>query len=531
MRFRCLVGVALLVVAAQAHADSTGRLTGLVRDETGAPLPGVSVQARPLEVGSERQATTGLDGRYALALAPGRYEVVFRLPSFATSVRSVAVSDGGRRARRRDSPDRTQRRRARDGAAYLSEPDRHRRAGQRPRRPGEARLRGRRDARSRSRRAPCTARARSSRPCPASSSASTAARARRTSTTSAASTSITGPTSPRAVAGVPVNMPTHAHGQGYSDNNFLIPELVSRRPVPEGYLLRGRGRLLRGGRRQRQLPEPARPSARSKLEGGEHGFRPCPLRGLARAAARATALRGRGVPQRRPVGRVPTTIASSTASCATRAATSRQRLQRDGDGLLRPLELDGPGRPSAPSTSGLHRPLRRASTRRTAARRTATASPASGARARGAGLTQVKAYGIDYALDLFSNFTYFLDDPVNGDQFEQKDARRVVGGERQPAVPRALVRPATRRASSGCRDATTHPHARPLPHRGAERLSTVRQDDVGQASGALFFQTSIQWTRHSGRWPGCAATSTTSTSRATIPGTPGAERDASRAPS
>jgi hypothetical protein len=29
------------------------------------------------------------------------------------------------------------------------------------------------------------------------------------------------------VAGVPVNLPTHAHGQGYSDVNFLIPELVS----------------------------------------------------------------------------------------------------------------------------------------------------------------------------------------------------------------------------------------------------------------------------------------------------------------
>ena len=26
---------------------------------------------------------------------------------------------------------------------------------------------------------------------------------------------------------MPVNMPTHAHGQGYSDLNFLIPELVS----------------------------------------------------------------------------------------------------------------------------------------------------------------------------------------------------------------------------------------------------------------------------------------------------------------
>ena len=29
------------------------------------------------------------------------------------------------------------------------------------------------------------------------------------------------------IAGVPVNMPTHAHGQGYTDLNFVIPELVS----------------------------------------------------------------------------------------------------------------------------------------------------------------------------------------------------------------------------------------------------------------------------------------------------------------
>ena len=28
------------------------------------------------------------------------------------------------------------------------------------------------------------------------------------------------------VDGVPVNMPTHAHGQGYTDINFVIPELI-----------------------------------------------------------------------------------------------------------------------------------------------------------------------------------------------------------------------------------------------------------------------------------------------------------------
>ncbi len=30
------------------------------------------------------------------------------------------------------------------------------------------------------------------------------------------------------VDGMPVNMRTHAHGQGYADLNFLIPELVGR---------------------------------------------------------------------------------------------------------------------------------------------------------------------------------------------------------------------------------------------------------------------------------------------------------------
>ena len=30
------------------------------------------------------------------------------------------------------------------------------------------------------------------------------------------------------VAGMPVNLRTHAHGQGYTDLNFIIPELISR---------------------------------------------------------------------------------------------------------------------------------------------------------------------------------------------------------------------------------------------------------------------------------------------------------------
>jgi hypothetical protein len=41
--------------------------------------------------------------------------------------------------------------------------------------------------------------------------------------------------------------------------------------------------------------------------------------------------------------------------------------------------------------------------------------------------TRIMAYGFYYDLDLFSDFTYFLTDPVRGDQFEQKDNRWVAG--------------------------------------------------------------------------------------------------------
>ena len=38
-------------------------------------------------------------------------------------------------------------------------------------------------------------------------------------------------------------------------------------------------------------------------------------------------------------------------------------------------------------------------------------------------VTKANAYVIASHLDLFSDFTYFLNDPVHGDQFEQRDRR------------------------------------------------------------------------------------------------------------
>ena len=110
------------------------------------------------------------------------------------------------------------------------------------------------------------------------------------------------------------------------------------------------------------------------------------------------------------------------------------------------------------------------------------------------GLTQVKAYAIDYALDLFSNFTYFLEDPVNGDQFEQEDERSVLGAS---VTQRFLSNWFGRDSESaaGLQGRLDDIPTVGLHHTQAtRRLETIRQDDVTQRSGAALFQTSIQWT-------------------------------------
>jgi len=49
---------------------------------------------------------------------------------------------------------------------------------------------------------------------------------------------------------MPINMRTHAHGQGYADLNWLMPETVNSVAIPQGALLRRRRRLRIGCDRQ-----------------------------------------------------------------------------------------------------------------------------------------------------------------------------------------------------------------------------------------------------------------------------------------
>ena len=104
----------------------------------------------------------------------------------------------------------------------------------------------------------------------------------------------------------------------------------------------------------------------------------------------------------------------------------------------------------------------------------------------------ILAYAHYYRFKLFSNFTYFLNDPVNGDEFEQADRRTVVGGRIDKrvksnlgALPLELLVGAQGRYDFIPEVGLYRTAAR-------ARLSTVRQDSVKEGSAAIFAEATLR---------------------------------------
>jgi hypothetical protein len=108
-------------------------------------------------------------------------------------------------------------------------------------------------------------------------------------------------------------------------------------------------------------------------------------------------------------------------------------------------------------------------------------------------LTRVEGFFSDYGMNLFSNFSYFLADPDNGDQFEQFDDRRLGGvrvshlrvvGQRRPTE--LTVGTQLRYDDIGAVGL--------YATKARQRLSTTREDTVHQKSAAVYVQANTQWT-------------------------------------
>ena len=108
--------------------------------------------------------------------------------------------------------------------------------------------------------------------------------------------------------------------------------------------------------------------------------------------------------------------------------------------------------------------------------------------------TRVTVYGLRGRLNLFQNFTYFLADPVNGDQVEQASNRWVYGGK---VVHRRLGHLFGRHTESSVGVSTRHDNVGLVglyPTVMKRRIGTHRQDRVQQMTFGVFAQSEVEWT-------------------------------------
>jgi hypothetical protein len=97
--------VALTLLPARAFAQAQGAVAGIVRDATGAVLPGVTVEAAsPALIEKLRtRPPTGPVNTRSPTCHPARYEVTFSLPGFNTSS-AMGVEVASELHRRRSTP-------------------------------------------------------------------------------------------------------------------------------------------------------------------------------------------------------------------------------------------------------------------------------------------------------------------------------------------------------------------------------------------------------------------------------------------
>lgn len=292
------------------------------------------------------------------------------------------------------------------------------------------------------------------------------------------------------VAGVPVNMPTHAHGHGYSDTNFLIPELVSAVQFRKGPYYADEGDFSSAGaahiRYANVLDGPI-----VRLSGGQDGW--------ARALAAGSRSAGgghllaafeanhndgpwvQGDNYRKLNGLVRYSRGDARDGISLTAMAYDGRWRATDQAPLRAVESGALSRFDGIDDSVGGDTFR-------------FSLSGDWQRTRSASVTRASAYAMRYTLDLFSNFTYFLDDPEQGDQFQQADRRVVTGGR----VSHRIVSRIGERASELLAGVDLR-HDRigrvALLHTAARvPLSATRDDRVDQTSVAAYAQHELQWT-------------------------------------
>ena len=107
-------------------------------------------------------------------------------------------------------------------------------------------------------------------------------------------------------------------------------------------------------------------------------------------------------------------------------------------------------------------------------------------------VAKVNAYIIDYRLNLFSNFTYFLDNPINGDQFNQPDRRvtTALNASYTQDLPFAGLASDT---TLGLQVQNDNIHSGLYSTEARRRLATTRQDHIVETSFGVYLENTTRW--------------------------------------
>jgi outer membrane receptor protein involved in Fe transport len=287
---------------------------------------------------------------------------------------------------------------------------------------------------------------------------------------------------------MPVNMRTHAHGQGYADLNFLIPELISSVNIRKGPYFADEGDFSSVGSVRINLLESIKSMASTTV--GSFGYR-----------------RGFGV--------TSTKIGEGTLLTAGEAATYSGPW--DNPDNLR--KLNGVMRYSQGtaedgfSLTGMAYANQWNSTDQIPSRAIASGEiglygafdPSDGgnsnrfslsgrwAQTDEGGSSKANFYVIKSALNLWNNFTYFLTDPVNSDQFHQHDDRILSGIDASHTFKNHFAG-LPMETEIGIQ--SRYDDIRLDLNNSVERqfLSPIRSDAVQESSVGVFVQNTLHWT-------------------------------------
>ncbi len=298
--------------------------------------------------------------------------------------------------------------------------------------------------------------------------------------------------------GMPINFRSHAHGQGYADLNFIIPETIEGVDAYKGAYHVEFGDFNTAGAVNFKTREVVREGLVQAAAGHFDTQRYLLMLSPTKDKVR-TLFAAEGYYTDGPFLNDNRYVRTNLLGKATMNPTARSELSLTGTFQKSQWNASGEIPLRAVHDGSLDRfgaidPSEGGNTLRSTARLNYHYDTATGGR------FFANAYGQYYRLDLFTNFTFFLNDPVNGDGIQQSDRRVMYGGDL--GYRQALrILDVDSAVTAGFQSRVDNIHTRLGTQRQRNPLNPTIDSDILEASYAPFVKLEVQpvsWLRMTG---------------------------------